>query len=361
MRQQLSSALEVVAHEPVPRPLAEGDCPYLGRQLPGAFSSVDIANVDGALIAIRRGPQCVNTKGGVNAQALSGPAYIDDSYDVLRCRDAREARYLARVLAHTDAGPLVTDRFSSSMRIDLDRLLNASFNDIGADAAQGLENAFERCEDERRAAGRMRRNALSMADRLYARVLSTLAGRRTPVRTLGEVALVMPGKDLALQKRRPGKIPVWSAYGRTGTHDEALARHASVVAGLRRARSFVLYSSEPCWPTGDTVFVDEGASEIPLPLIFFAIRAKLGATTGGSTHGTADLIEAVRLAPVAEGEAVLESACRLAVRIDELCRNEEALVDELVAGHLEPVAAGRASWSDVSGALKEVEIARRTH
>ena len=91
------------------------------------------------------------------------------------------------------------------------------------------------------------------------------------VKTLGQAATLQRGKDLPINKRRPGKIPVFGSNGIDGFHDEPFLNGPGVITGRSGSIGFVYYSEDPYWPLNTTLYVRDFHSNYP-PFITHLLR-----------------------------------------------------------------------------------------
>lgn len=62
---------------------------------------------------------------------------------------------------------------------------------------------------------------------------------------LGDLVTLNYGKALKAEHRKPGKVPVYSSAGLTGTHDTFLVNSEGIIVGRKGTVGKVYYSSEP--------------------------------------------------------------------------------------------------------------------
>ncbi len=86
-------------------------------------------------------------------------------------------------------------------------------------------------------------------------------GQRVPEgwreKKLGDVIELKRGYDLPSRMRKPGKVPVVSSSGITGTHTESKVQRPGVVTGRYGTLGEVFYISEDFWPLNTTLFVKD--------------------------------------------------------------------------------------------------------
>ena len=81
---------------------------------------------------------------------------------------------------------------------------------------------------------------------------------------LGDVVELQRGFDLPSRERRPGRVPVVSSGGVSGTHVEARVQPPGVVTGRYGTLGEVFYLDEPFWPLNTTLFVRDFKGNDPL-------------------------------------------------------------------------------------------------
>lgn len=81
---------------------------------------------------------------------------------------------------------------------------------------------------------------------------------------LGDVVELQRGFDLPSRERRPGRVPIVSSGGATGTHVEARVQAPGVVTGRYGTLGEVFFVDEPFWPLNTTLFVKDFKGNDPL-------------------------------------------------------------------------------------------------
>src|SRR5262249_12706335 len=76
-------------------------------------------------------------------------------------------------------------------------------------------------------------------------------------RRLGEVLTLKRGYDLPAQRRAPGRVPVVSSSGVTGSPTEAKGRGAGVVPGPYGTIGEVFYIDDDVWPLNTALYVED--------------------------------------------------------------------------------------------------------
>lgn len=74
---------------------------------------------------------------------------------------------------------------------------------------------------------------------------------------LGDLMELKRGFDLPAQERKPGRIPIVSSSGFSGTHSEAMVMPPGIVTGRYGTIGQVYYIDEPFWPLNTTLFVNK--------------------------------------------------------------------------------------------------------
>jgi type I restriction enzyme S subunit len=77
------------------------------------------------------------------------------------------------------------------------------------------------------------------------------------VGVLADLFVLQRGFDLPVQDRRPGNVPILSATGITGWHDESRAEGPGVVTGRSGSLGTVQFVQENYWPLNTTLWVRE--------------------------------------------------------------------------------------------------------
>jgi type I restriction enzyme S subunit len=81
---------------------------------------------------------------------------------------------------------------------------------------------------------------------------------------LGDVVELQRGFDLPSRERRPGRVPIVSSGGVSGTHVEARVQPPGVITGRYGTLGGVFYLDEPFWPLNTTLFVKDFKGNDPL-------------------------------------------------------------------------------------------------
>jgi type I restriction enzyme S subunit len=92
---------------------------------------------------------------------------------------------------------------------------------------------------------------------------------------LGEVATLQRGFDLPTSTRRPGKIPVISSSGFSGTHDTAMVSAPGVVTGRYGTIGEIFWIEEDFWPLNTSLFVKEFHCNSPFFVYYLLQRVDL--------------------------------------------------------------------------------------
>jgi type I restriction enzyme S subunit len=82
--------------------------------------------------------------------------------------------------------------------------------------------------------------------------------------TLGEVLTLQRGFDLPARDRRPGKVPIVTSAGISGTHAEARIKAPGVVTGRYGTVGQVYFIGEDFWPHNTTLYVKDFKGNDPL-------------------------------------------------------------------------------------------------
>jgi len=86
---------------------------------------------------------------------------------------------------------------------------------------------------------------------------------------LGDVIQLQRGFDLPIQDRKPGRVPVVSSSGITGTHSEAMVSSPGVVTGRYGTVGNVFYIEQDYWPLNTTLFVRDFKKNDPRFVSYF--------------------------------------------------------------------------------------------
>ena len=80
---------------------------------------------------------------------------------------------------------------------------------------------------------------------------------------LGDVVNLKRGYDLPKNERRPGRVPVYSSSGATGSHDVAKVAAPGVVTGRYGTIGEVFLVDEPFWPLNTALYVEDFCGNDP--------------------------------------------------------------------------------------------------
>lgn len=87
--------------------------------------------------------------------------------------------------------------------------------------------------------------------------------------TLGEVVELKRGYDLPTRQRNPGRIPIVSSSGISGTHSESKVAGPGVVTGRYGTIGQVFYIEEDFWPLNTTLYVRDFKGNHPKFINYF--------------------------------------------------------------------------------------------
>lgn len=121
---------------------------------------------------------------------------------------------------------------------------------------------------------------------------------------LGDVVELQRGFDLPTQARRPGRVPIVSSSGISGSHDEARVKGPGVVTGRYGTLGQVFYITQPFWPLNTTLFARDFKGNDPhfvsylLKTVDFLAYSDKAAVPGINRNHLHEAI--VRVPPVAD-------------------------------------------------------------
>jgi len=164
------------------------------------------------------------------------------------------------------------------------------------------------------------------------------------VARLGDVIELAYGKALKATDRRPGRVPVYGSGGVTGSHDEALVNHASIIVGRKGTVGALYWEDEPFFPIDTTFYVKPRTA--PLTFCFYAMQ-QLGlehmntdAAVPGLNRENAYRLDVVQ--PPASVLKAFDSLVRAlrdgirtnTIRAETLVELRDSLLPRLVSGEL---------------------------
>lgn len=164
--------------------------------------------------------------------------------------------------------------------------------------------------------------------------------------TLGEVIILQRGFDLPAKDREPGRIPIVSSSGITGTHSEAKVQGPGVVTGRYGTIGQVFYVEEDFWPLNTTLYVRDFKGNDPLFTSYLLrtldFESRNDKTSVPGVNRNHLHMIGVRLPPLPEQREIASvlSACD---RYIASLEREISLLEELFRGLLEELMAARLS------------------
>ncbi len=89
---------------------------------------------------------------------------------------------------------------------------------------------------------------------------------------LGDVVQINYGKGLPEQKRRFGKVPVFSSAGITGWHDTPLVKSAGIILGRKGTIGTVYYSDKPFFCIDTAYYIEPNELKYNLRYLFYLLQ-----------------------------------------------------------------------------------------
>lgn len=86
---------------------------------------------------------------------------------------------------------------------------------------------------------------------------------------LGNVMTLKRGYDLPSKSRIPGKVPIFSSSGISGTNNKSMCSPPGVITGRYGTIGQVFFSTEPYWPLNTTLYVEDFKSNDPRFIYYF--------------------------------------------------------------------------------------------
>lgn len=251
----------------------------------------DYALEEGGTVLVGAVGQIVTSKGTLGALLECGRCSASEHVHALVPHDPDDARYLWRVLATSPhAAPRVMGT-SQLRQLGATSLLSLPIPWPERALRQGYVERLEAFE--RRASELAERvpELLAQGDEAFAR---TVAASGADLVEAGEVSTWLQGTNVPAALRGPGKpVRVEGPLGVLGRCDEVLSEGRVVVVGPSGRRLLAHVVDGPCHPIAEMRYTDAAHCDVPLSVLFFALRAaglfdrmKLGG----------ELLEAPRLA-----------------------------------------------------------------
>ncbi len=311
-----------------------------------ASSGIDEYAVDegGAVMVSAFGQVLANT-GHLIARYEPGPCAATEHVHALVPHDPADGRYLWRVLTTTPKAARLVTGTSQVRQISGSALLTLPIpwpcratRDAYVDALDGMDR---RAEELAALVPRL----LAEGDEAFARMVLPSTDERV---ACGSVADWQAGTNVPAADRAPDKpVRVEGPQGRLGRCDEALTCGPALMVGPAGRRLLLHYVDEPAHPIAEMRYVVPEGAQVPLSVIFFALRAaglfdrlRLdGKQLDGPRYVPADLpgIEVCVGTPEARaafaevGADVLARVAQAGRDADRLAADRRALVAEFVA------------------------------
>jgi type I restriction enzyme S subunit len=252
----------------------QGPYVYYGKD--SAIKRVDDYNIEGTWLICGKSVQAISNRNTLNITVVEEKAFVNEGFYVFRCQNDLETRFLARVLRNTSVKGLIKGMFTPGCHLDIELLKKITITMPDTKTMETVEDAYRAIERSQLLLEEQDALLFISLDALYQEVFgSCVDGMRKNEAMLGELALVLPGKDLSGNQRKRGNIPLLSSFGISGTHDTALSAGETIVLVRSGNRWRLEWSPVSCWPLGRCSFIDSKGADVPLPWLFFAFRRVL--------------------------------------------------------------------------------------
>ena len=147
---------------------------------------------------------------------------------------------------------------------------------------------------------------------------------------LGDLVTLNYGKALKAEHRKPGKVPVYSSAGLTGTHDTFLVNSEGIIVGRKGTVGKVYYSSEPFCCIDTAYYITPNPEKYNFQFLYYMLQT-LGleelnedSAVPGLNRETA-YNQDIALPPLPEQKAIASVLSSLNDKIDLLHRQNKTL------------------------------------
>lgn len=147
---------------------------------------------------------------------------------------------------------------------------------------------------------------------------------------LGDLVTLNYGKALKAEHRKPGKVPVYSSAGLTGTHDTFLVNSEGIIVGRKGTVGKVYYSSEPFCCIDTAYYITPNPEKYNFQFLYYMLQT-LGleelnedSAVPGLNRETA-YNQDIALPPLPEQKAIASVLSSLDDKIDLLHRQNKTL------------------------------------
>lgn len=261
---------------PTDRRLRIGSYPYIGDG--SSDMKIDDYNFEGLYVLVGEDRAIATPEGTFIANLIDGKNMVGKSFHVIQGSDDVDTRFLHYALAGTSASRYLTgiDLAPKLTTRDLARVAipwpDRNQREKTVEIALAL--------DERISLFSKRSATLTVAmEKLYKEVFPLEVEEGNPrfetasFAQLGELCTPLIGKELLWADRVDEGIPIYTAHGVRGGHNEALTEGSSIIVAASSSLGAVLWAEEPCWPLATTYYVDCNSTMVPLPYLYFAFKS----------------------------------------------------------------------------------------
>lgn len=253
-------------------------------------------------------------------------------------RDPADGRYICRVLTTTKAPTTCVGGSPQLRETSASSLMRIAIPWPGRDARDAYVDALDALERRIAEAKDAVPRLLAEGDAAFAETVSSAGAQPRPLRDL---AAWRSGTNVPIADRGVEKpVAIEGPAGALGRCDEALSEGRCIVLGPAARKVLARVCPGPCHPIAETLFANDADCAVPLPVLFFALRAAgvpdRARLDGAELPGAAKTVEqamglAVCAGDGARWEAFAEKAEQILARIDEADGERERATRERVA------------------------------
>lgn len=237
-----------------------------------ATSGIDDYAIEaGGTVMVSAFGQVVDNFGHLIAYYEPGRCSATEHVHAFVPHDPADGRYLWRVLTTTPKAARLVTGTSQLRQVAGTSLLALSIPWPRRSVRDAYVGALDEMDRRARELADAVPQLLAEGDEAFARMVAPSGGEAVPV---GSLASWSAGTNVPAADRGPDKpVRVEGPQGRLGRCDEALTAGPALMVGPSGRRLLLHYVDEPAHPIGEMRYVEQGACQVGLPVLFFALRA----------------------------------------------------------------------------------------
>ncbi len=241
---------------------------YINNCVP---SGIDEYAIDaGGTIFISTSGQIVTNSGSVYAVLEPGRCSGSDSVHALIPYDAADARYLWRIIT---TSPRVAQKVGGTpqlRQLSGTALMSALIPWPERSVREAYVDALDGFDQRRTELEELVPALLSEGDEAFARIVASSTDEHVAA---GEIAAWSAGTNVLASDRDPAKpVRVEGPAGCLNYCDDALTDGPAIMVGPSGRHLLAHYVTAPAHPIGEMRYVQQDACQVPLSVLFFALR-----------------------------------------------------------------------------------------